>query len=50
MEIVGLLPNVVNRYAIRATQSLRDFVWNGIMDPEDGYIREHGYIEEYSNP
>jgi len=50
MEIVGLLPDVVNRYAIQATQSLRDFVWNGIMDPEDGYIREHGYIEEYSNP
>jgi len=38
MKVVGLLPDVVNRYAIRSTQSLHNFVWDGITVRADEQI------------
>jgi len=38
-DIVGLLPDLVNQYAIRSMQSLQDFVWDGIAEPEGEHIR-----------
>jgi len=37
-DIVVLLRDLVNRYAIRSTQSLQDFVWDGIAEPKGEQI------------